>query len=124
MTRLRRALASSTVAWLLLQVGAMATAPLALFVGSAEELRECTCAHGDHDICPMHHAEKKGAKVCVIRSAHDSSADMLSSLFVAVGLPAVTAHVSVLAPPQEITPASITTGSLRPAPPDPPPPRI
>lgn len=124
MTRLRRALGPVAIAWLFCQAATMTVTPVAFWYGSAgADLLECTCLHGDHATCPMHHDLAPGSKLCFMRSAGDNNIAVLSWLLNGVGL--------VPAPAQAVAPISqhiqalfdITTTSLRPAPPDPPPPR-
>jgi hypothetical protein len=93
------------------------------WVSSAEDLLECTCTHGDHAICPMHHKPAPGSKLCLMGSADDSGTAVLSSIFGAVGLVPVPTPVAVPLSDHPIVLLDITTTSLRPAPPDPPPPR-
>lgn len=123
MTRVRRVLGRVAVAWLLCQGATLVAAPIGFWVGSAEGLLECTCSHGDHAICPMHHKPARGPKVCLMQNADDSGAAVLSSLFGAVGV--VPAPVEVFVPLSEhiISLIEVQTTSLGPAPPDPPPPR-
>jgi hypothetical protein len=125
MTGLRRALGRVAVGWLLCQTATMTLAPILFVSGSAAaEHLECTCAHGDHAICPMHHKSAPGSKVCVLRSADSDGLAALSWLFNGVGL--------LPAPAPEITPVAehirvrvdLTTASRRPVRPDPPPPRV
>jgi hypothetical protein len=125
MTGLRRALGRVAVVWLLCQTATMTLAPMLLLSGSAHaELLECTCEHGDHAICPMHHKPAApDSKLCFLRSADPGGIAALSWLFNGVGL--------LPAPAPEITPVAqhirvrvdVTTASRRPIPPDPPPPR-
>lgn len=122
MTHLRRLLRRIAVTWLLCQAATVTLAPAAIALGSAEALLECSCAHGDHAVCPMHHKPAPDSTICFMQSANDSGAAVFSWLL----------NVGVLpSPAQAITAArqhiphavNLTTASLRPAPPDPPPPR-
>lgn len=124
MMRLRRALGPLAAVWLVWQGGTLVFATAAFgFDAVAVTLIECTCSHGDHAICPMHHKPAPGSKLCLMGSAEDAGAAVLTSLFGGVGL--------VPAPPSTARPDSqravvlgdARTHSLRPAPPDPPPPR-
>lgn len=123
MKRLRRALGPIAVAWLLCQGATLTAAPVVFWLNPAEGVLECTCAHGDHAICPMHHRPAADSTLCLMRSANDSGAATLTSLLSGVGI--VPAPAQVVAPAS--TPAVVvretTTPSLRPAAPDPPPPR-
>ena len=123
MTPLRRVLGRVAVAWLLCQSATLIAAPIGFWIGSPEELLECTCTHGDHAICPMHHKPARGSKICLMQGADDSGSAVVGSLFGAVGI--VPVSVQVFAPPSAhiVSPIEVKTTSLRPAPPDPPPPR-
>jgi hypothetical protein len=123
MAWLRHALGRVAALWLVCHLAALTAVPWTLSATSAQELLECTCAHGDHAICPMHHKPALGTKFCVLRSANDDSVAVLNLLFGAIGLtPVATQAVAPLAT-QTVVFASITTTTLRPPPPDPPPPR-
>ena len=63
MARIRRALGRIAVAWCLSQLAGMTIAPTILLAWGADAL-ECTCDHGDHALCPMHHP-RNGARTCV-----------------------------------------------------------
>jgi hypothetical protein len=123
MRGLRRALGRIAVAWLLCQAATVTLVPTAISGFAGVHVVECTCSHGDHATCPMHHKPAPGSKLCLMRSANDSGIAVLSWLLNGVGLMPAAA--------QSVTPASepvrlffdVTTASLRPAPPDPPPPR-
>jgi len=123
MIRLRCVLAPIAAAWLLCQVSILIAAPVAFWVASAEELNECTCAHGDHAICPMHHKPAPGSKICLMRSSDSRDAAVLSSIFGAVGLLPAPALITAPIPVQFVVRVEGTTTSLRPAAPEPPPPR-
>ena len=87
MTRLRRALGRIAVAWLLCQAATLTLVPAALSSGAVGvHALECTCSHGDHAVCPMHHKPAPGAKLCLMRSANDSGIAVLSWLLNGVGL--------------------------------------
>jgi len=123
MIRLRRALGPIAVTWLLCQVATIAAAPVVIGLGASEELLECKCTHGDHAICPMHHRPAPGSKICLMGSANNTSTAVLTSLFTGVGL--IGDPFQVIAPSSTYTRVRThgTPLSLRPAPPDPPPPR-
>jgi hypothetical protein len=123
MTWLRRMRGPLAAAWLLSQLGTVALIPTALWLDIATvDVLECTCTHGDHAMCPMHHrSSRPGA--CGMCDTSNPAIALVASL---VGLPG-------LAPPAESTQTAIRAGyrapvdvsheSLRPVPPDPPPPR-
>ena len=124
MTRLRRALGRIAVAWLLCQAATLTLVPTAFSSGAVGvHALECTCSHGDHAVCPMHHKPAPGAKLCLMRSANDSGIAVLSWLLNGVGLmPAAGQSAAPVSQP--VRPSiDVITASLRPAPPDPPPPR-
>lgn len=123
MTRMRRALPRIALTWLLCHAATLTVATTVLWPGHAEGLLECTCAHGDHTYCPMHHKPAPGSKLCLMQSANDTSSAVLSSLFGALGLVATSPQSVALQAERGIGIIDSTTPSLRPAPPDPPPPR-
>jgi hypothetical protein len=124
MSRIRRILGPLAACWIVCQLAGFALAPAVVWASTAEMLLECTCSHGDHAVCPMHHKPAPDAKRCLMRSAQDKSdIAVLGSLFGGLGLtPEVsTASVPTLIAP--ITLAEIVTKALGSDPPDPPPPR-
>ena len=122
MTRLRRALGRFAVAWLLCQSATLAILPAAVWA-SAEDPLECTCAHGNHTICPMHHKPAPGSRQCQMRSTHHGDPALLSSLFSAIGLVPPSAPATVSERGSLVVHPDATGVILRPAAPDPPPPR-
>lgn len=124
MASLRRALRRIAVTWLLCQASTLALAPTVLGFGLAEELLECTCAHGDHAVCPMHHEAAPGPKLCVMGGAGGDSTAAMTSLFGGTGLLPARQPAPAPDPEPAIALAEISARSLRPAPPDPPPPRL
>ena len=123
MAGVRRARVFLTAFWLAMQTALLISPSIVLLAAAHEETTaECTCAHGDHAICPMHHRPAPGTRICLIGSADDTLAT-LGSLFQAAGLmPSFTA-----APLPAATPTasidSTSTMRFRSVPPDPPPPR-
>ena len=125
MTRMRRAIGRIAVAWLLCQVATLSLASVVLWSGSGAAVLECTCTHGDHAICPMHHKPAPGSKLCLMGSADDNDATILTSVLGSVGV--APARPSALIPADRhvvLLSADTTAHTLRPAPPDPPPPRL
>jgi hypothetical protein len=122
MTGLRHARALLTSLWLVMQTAPLIS-PSIVLLTAHEETTECTCAHGDHAICPMHHRPAPGSRICLMGSA-DNTLATLGSLFQAAALmPSVTsAPVPATTSIALINPASTIT--FRPVSPDPPPPRI
>ena len=124
MIRLRRILSRIAVAWLVCHATTLTLGPMHLWLGSGDAIMECTCAHGDHAICPMHHKPAPGSRLCVVGSPGDDGMVVRVSLFSGIGLlPALTAAARPEAQPAFAL-AEHSTLSLRPAPPDPPPPRL
>lgn len=123
MTRLRRILGPITAVWIACQVAGLATAPVVVWISTAEMLLECTCSHGDHAVCPMHHKSDPDSKRCLMRSAQDSSTASLGSLFGGVGLTPVLSTTGEPVPTAAVILTKVTTKSLGSDPPDPPPPR-
>src|SRR3954465_2386903 len=120
MNGLRRVLGSIAVLWLCCHAATLTLVPVVLWPAATQAL-ECRCSHGDHALCPMHHAAATRSRSCVLQSAANDDTSMLSSLFVTVGL--------LPAPPERVAfPSSspffvvdMTATSRRPAPPGPPP---
>lgn len=122
MFRLRRALGPLTAVWLACQAATLTIASVAIWTSADVAELECTCA-GNHGICPMHHKSKAGLKECLMQSAGDSQAGVLTSLLGQVGLVQAVVHALIPVPIVASIPIDTTAGMLRPAPPDPPPPR-
>lgn len=126
MNRFRRARIVIATAWLLCQVSGVIAAPVAFWVTAHDEAMECTCVHGDHVMCPMHHRRSQTAPhvECIMQGTDDTGAAILSTLLGGSATLAPSSEVFLGAPPSEpATIADFTTASLRPAPPEPPPPR-
>ena len=123
MPHLRRTLGPIAAMWLSVQLG-LALVPAFIFsAGQAQARLECTCAHGDHSACPMHHEAAAGATVCLMRSAENSGTALVRSIFTFVAVLAAPAPNFVPQPDTSVDQAPVRTSSRRPAPPDPPPPR-
>jgi hypothetical protein len=123
MAGIRQARVFLTSLWLVMQAALLISPSMVLLTASHEETAtECTCMHGEHAICPMHHRPAPGSKICLIGSTDDTLAT-LGSLFQAVGLmPSVTsAPVPPAIPTASID--STSTMTFRSVPLDPPPPR-
>jgi hypothetical protein len=87
MPRVRRRLACVAAVWLAWQVAVLVAVPTTLCaMMSASSLGvECTCAHNDGELCPMHHTRTKSAAAsatgsCSCRSTSDPLAGMTASL--------------------------------------------
>jgi hypothetical protein len=123
MARLRHALARIAVALLLCQASTLALVPAILWTDSGEALMECTCTHGGHAICPMHHKRVPNSQLCLLQNAEDSGTAILGSLFGTAGLMPTLAQAAVPEPRLAVALFDTSAPTLRPAPPDPPPPR-
>lgn len=123
MIRVRRVVHRIALAWLLCQAAALTLAPMALAIGTRAAALECQCTHGDHAVCPMHHKPEPESRICLITAAGDDEAAVLSWLMHLGILPPLVPS-AVSEPPQVLAGGEFTTASLRPAPPDPPPPRL
>jgi hypothetical protein len=122
MRLVRRALVLLTASWLVIQVALLISPSIVLLAAAHEETAECTCIHGEHAICPMHHRPAPGSRICLIGSADDTVAT-LGSLFQAAGL--MPSIMSTFAPAAIPTVSIDSTSAItfRSVPPDPPPPR-
>ena len=120
---LRRALGPIAAVWLLCQTTSMALAPALLWQGSAAGVVECTCAHGDHSICPMHHKPAADPNRCAMRSADSGDPAVLTALFPAIGTIPVRTHTRVLEPRHRVRVGDVSVAFFAPTAPDPPPPR-
>src|SRR3954454_13486698 len=119
MTFFRRALGHVTLACLLSQLATAAVVP-ALLIAAAELLEECTCSHGDHAMCPMHHRTATG---CGMRSAPDFAPALIPAL---LGCTGVMPHAATPVPALDAHSAFgwfADSTLLRLTPPDAPPPR-
>ena len=126
MHRVRRAAGSIAVAWLLCQTATVVLATVVFGVEAvAVKLLECTCAHGtEHSDCPMHHpAASSREGLSQVQCANDADAALLGSLMGQVGLVPTRVGAIPSIPPHTYVPIDARTFVLRPAPPDPPPPR-
>src|SRR5262245_64496910 len=122
MRRVREALVLLTTLWLVMQTALLIAPSIVLLASAHEETAECTCAHGEHAICPMHHRSGPGSRICLIGSADDTLAT-LGSLFQAAGLMPSTASAPVPTAIPTVSMDSSSTITFRSVPPDPPPPR-
>lgn len=124
MIQLRRILSRIAVAWLVCHAATLTLGPTHLWLSSGDAIMECKCAHGDHAICPMHHKPAPGSRLCVVGSPSDDGMVVRVSLFSGIGLvPALTFAVRAESQ-RTLALAEHSSVSLRPAPPDPPPPRL
>jgi len=123
MVGVRRARVFLTALWLLMQAALVISPPVVLLTAAHHAAEtECTCIHGDHAICPMHHRPAPGARVCLIGGADDTLAT-LGSLFPVAGLMPSIASAPAPAAKPTASIDSISTITFRSVPPDLPPPR-
>lgn len=123
MKRLRRALGPVAASWLLIQAATLVVVPAVFHAGSTAAPIECTCVHdGNHSRCPMHHTSPAGAKVC-FQTSDSTGLAVLSSSLGHVGLVPRAPSAFTFIPSRLAVPFDETSKTLRPAPPDPPPPR-
>ncbi len=119
----RRRIGTAAVVWLFCQTATLVAVPLVLSTTAGQAAVECRCIHGDHTVCPMHHAPVRDGKTCVIGSADAPALSALSSILIPSG-PIVGRALPAAAPRARLSLAvDATAASRRPAPPDPPPPR-
>lgn len=123
MVRMRSLMRCIAVAWLFCHA-AVALGTVVLAAGSAHARIECTCVHGDHAVCPMHHRPAANPALCLLTSAAQDGAAIPTTLFMGAGLlPAVPRQNGPDAA-DPVLPTVVPFSSPRPAPPDPPPPRF
>lgn len=123
MSRLRRALGPIVAFWLSCHVGQLVAVPVVFWAGHGDALLECTCAHGDHAICPMHHKPAPGSTICLMQSTTGDDAAVLAATLTFVG---VLGTVPQLTPPASPRLRLVGTDAFVLTPlvtPDPPPPR-
>jgi hypothetical protein len=123
--RLRRLLGPLAAVWIACQLCFLVGGPIALVARVADEEPECTCTHGDHAMCPMHHRSSGLPQGwCAIGCDEGAEAGVLASVTGAPGILHSTPRV--VDPPSTTTLGEVTstTAIARPSPPDPPPPRV
>jgi len=91
MLMLRRRLSRFAAGWLVCQLCVLSVTPAILCarMPSTAGGVECTCSHGDGQVCPMHHTtstSKSKTKPCSCRSTTDSAAVAIASLFGQTGV--------------------------------------
>jgi hypothetical protein len=133
MAWIRPRLARVAAGWLVFKVALLVWIPTTMHASmtAAALAAECTCDHGDGQMCPMHHvrtkahgtAESQGAKPCSCRGTSDPLAALTASI---IGSPAVlgaaAASPSPLEPAASVGP-SASEPLYRASVPDSPPPR-
>jgi hypothetical protein len=130
MRRIRPRLARIAAGWLVFQICVFVSVPAALCgtMTSSSTVEECTCEHGDGQICPMHHTRSKSKPNPYSRDCYcGSPADPIASLGATlIGQTAVLAPARTAAMPVERTTALVPRAAVpldSPSVPDPPPPR-
>jgi hypothetical protein len=123
MTPFRRALGRFAALWLVFQLTTLAAAPAVFWTTSHVEPVECTCVHGDHAICPMHHKSAAAMRLCLMQDADTADVAVLTSLLGHAGvLPLALPAIAPVAAYHVVLDAA--SGPLdRPVSFDPPPPR-
>lgn len=122
MKHVRRALAPVIAGWLFCQAGAIVSVPVLFWWTGADKPPECTCTHDDHALCGMHHRGTASTQ-CSMRALHDSTTAILAALLSVGGVLTATTTTFVPMPVTAALAFDLPPASLRPAPPDPPPPR-
>ena len=122
MIAIRRALRRVALASLLSQVALLVGVPVLIVHAEADSL-ECTCTHGDHAMCPMHHRTLTGKGRCAMRQGADLAVALVPALLgptAAISTPAATFRPST----NQVSFVRIAVSPIRLAvPPDSPPPR-
>jgi len=106
--------------WLMCQTAGLVLAPVTLWAVSTA--LECTCGHGDHAMCPMHHRSTTSSR-CSMRGADDAGTATLATLLGGVGVMPIQGAVAAVAPTVAPLSRLVTTIVHRSTPPDSPPPR-
>ena len=122
MARLRSLIGPLTAAWLLCQGAGLAAPPVLLWMASPAAIGECTCSHGDHAICPMHHRRTPATR-CSIGPSNGVDTAILSTMLTGIGLLMPVELQAVPTTTRTPIRLEVRVASLRPAAPDPPPPR-
>jgi hypothetical protein len=131
MKRIRSQLARVAAAWLLLHLSFLVSVPATLgatLSATSAVAEQCTCGHGDGQVCPMHHSRPKtgsptDTRPCACGSPANPFAEMAASL---IGPAAVLAPSAFVVVPLNDVPYR---ASFQPSPfespsvPDSPPPR-
>jgi len=84
MQAFRRRLQHLAGGWLVAQLSVLTVTPASLCAGMPNTVAalECTCSHGDGQVCPMHHTRSTSrTKSCSCRGTTDSAATLIASLF-------------------------------------------
>lgn len=120
----RRSRACVVIAWLLLQLVSIAIVPVAFWPHTETAEVKCLCVQGQHAYCPMHHHRPAPrSPLCAMRAAESTDVSVLLSPL--TGFEAPTPTAADWLPIESVTLSIADDGHplLRPAAPDPPPPR-
>jgi len=122
MSLIRRALGRIALASLLSQIALLVAVPVLIVHAEADSL-ECTCTHGDHAMCPMHHRTFTGKGRCAMRGGADLALALVPALLgptAAMSSPTATSQPAA----NHVSFVRITVSPIRLAvSPDAPPPR-
>src|SRR4051812_49071649 len=109
---IRPRLAPVAAAWLVFQLALFISVPTTLCATTSANGvgAECTCDHGDGQMCPMHHTRTKshtehGSRSCSCRSSLDPLAALAAALSGPPGV--LSARANAVAPQAPSTPEPI-----------------
>lgn len=130
MIRLRRRLARFAGLWLVCQLSVHTIVPVtvALATTSTEAMEDCTCEHGEGQVCPMHHrlshsSSSSSKRTCLWQCANSADDSATLSFLGPIALPLqVASAVPVIARSGVLSAAFAIPSDLVPIP-DAPPPR-
>jgi hypothetical protein len=124
MPGLRRLLAPLAAFWLCSQIGVLVFVPVALWAAADQRSAACTCGHGPHGLCPMHHAPDRTSR-CAMQATDGSHAAIVTGLIALTGFPPdITPATDPVPDSTAVRSADDRFVGERPIPPDPPPPRV
>jgi hypothetical protein len=123
-SRFRRARSLIATVWLVCEAAVLATSLIVLCADRADAAEE-KCPHGHGAMCPMHKRTRPdptrtGWTHC--GEEKDSEFAVFGWLTIAADPEPQEASLTPAAPPAIVSPGDFDISSLRPAPPDPPPP--
>ena len=121
MRLVRVLLAPLAAAWLFGHTATLVAVP-ALLWATADPI-ECTCVHGDHAICPMHHKRSARPALCAMQDTGGGSPAAMTPVPGPLGVVPLVVALAFQNDTAPHAPFSADAFSLRPVPPDPPPPR-
>src|SRR3954454_1637630 len=109
MSRFRSALARVAIVWLVCQSTSLTAVPGAMWSEATAAL-ECTCGHGAHAMCPLHHRSAAGSHRCAMRALADVDSVLIVSLLGPTGL--IPASPASTAPPRGVVIAILDVDDL------------